>query len=93
MGLLRFENSTSNDIINTEQFSPYHRSLSNFVAPIDFNDESLPELFELEYDQFSTIIDSQYGSTESFVKYQSEQELADFFDQYLNECYMDNNCA
>lgn len=93
MGLLRFENSTNNDIINNQQFSPYHRSLSNFVAPIDFNDESWPELFELEYDQFSTTIDSQYGSTEPFVKHQSEQELADFFDQYLNGYYMDNNCV
>jgi hypothetical protein len=92
MGLLMFENINSNDFIHQQQYSPFHRSLSNVVAPVDINGESWQHLFdEFEFNQYSTGTDFQYWSTKptdnTFLDCHSEQGLASIFNDYELDDY------
>jgi hypothetical protein len=92
MGLLMFENINSNDFIYKQQYSPFHRSLSNVVAPIDINGASWRQLFDdFEFNQYSIGTDFQSWSTKSiedtFSACQSEQGLASIFDDYELDGY------
>jgi hypothetical protein len=99
MGLLNTSllNTTNNDFTHYKQPSPFHRSLSNAVAPVNVHDESWRQLFELEYDLYPATADYQYWSTKSFddafIECQSEQGLADIFDEYLDGFYLGGDCC
>jgi hypothetical protein len=88
MAILMFENINSNDFIHQQQYSPFHRSLSNVVAPVNFNDESWQQLFDFECSQYETTTGFQYCPTKSigdtFIECQSEPGLASIFDDYLD---------
>jgi hypothetical protein len=88
-GLLVFDDTTSNDFI--QQYSPFSRSLSNFVAPVSFDDEFWEQLFGYDNSQYSsptTATDLEYLSTKffdhAFNECQSEEGLASFIDEYLS---------
>jgi hypothetical protein len=93
MGLL---NTTNNDFTHHKQSSPFQRSLSNAVAPVNVHDESWRQLFDFEYELCPATTDYQYWSTKSFgdtyIECQSEQGLADIFDEYLDGFYMGGDC-
>jgi PAS domain-containing protein len=94
MGLLCTNN---NDFNQHKHPSPFHRSLSNVVAPVNIVDESWRQLFEPEYDLFPATTDYQYWSTkffdDTFTECQSEQELAKIFDEYIDGYYMGGDCC
>ena len=89
-GLLMFDNAHSNEF--NQQYSPFNRSLSNAVAPVNVDDRAWEQLFDFNYTRYSPIADFQFCSTKSidnaFIECQSEQGLANIFDEYLNGYYM-----
>jgi PAS domain-containing protein len=97
MGLLMSDATNSSGYTHQQQHSPSHRSLSNVVAPVNVHDQSWRELFDPEYDQYSATTDFQYWSTKSFddvfIECQSEQGLANIFDEYLDGYYMGGDCC
>jgi hypothetical protein len=92
MGLLKFDNTHSNDSIHHQQHSLFSRSLSNAVAPVNVNDQSWRELFDLDYDQYPATRDYEYWSTKSFdnifTECQSGQGLTNIFDDFFDGYYM-----
>ena len=92
MGLLVPDNAYTIGFAYVPQHSPVHRTLSNVVAPVNFDDEPWRQLLELDFSQYPTTTDLQYSSRKSFddpfIEYQSEQELSgmfnDCFDEYLS---------
>jgi hypothetical protein len=88
MGLLVSDNTTTIDFINSQQCSPFHRSLSNVVAPVNFDDESWKQLLNFDFNQYSNTTNFSYCPTKSFdappfVEYQPGLELDDIF----NDCF------
>jgi hypothetical protein len=90
-GLLMFDNASSDESNHHQQHSPFNRTLSTFVAPINVNDESWQQLFDFDYAQPSATTDLQLWPTkffdDAFVECQSEQGLANIFDDYFDEYY------
>jgi PAS domain-containing protein len=97
MGLLMFDNTFTNEVTHQQQHSPFNRSLSNVVAPINVDDQSWQQLFDFDYDQYPTTTDLQYWPTKSFedafVECQSEQGLRNVFDDYFDEYFMNGGCS
>jgi hypothetical protein len=96
MGLLVFENA-NNDFIHHQQYSPFQRSLSNVVAPVNVHDESWRQLFDLAYEPYSPATDFEFGASkffhDVFVECQSGNGLANLFDDYFDEYLMGgDNC-
>jgi PAS domain-containing protein len=96
MGLLVFENA-NNDFIHHQQYSPFQRSLSNVVAPVNVHDESWRQLFDLAYNPYSPATDFEFGASkffhDVFVECQSGNGLANLFDDYFDEYLMGgDNC-
>jgi hypothetical protein len=87
MGLLISTNTY--DFTHVQQYSPFHRSLSNVVAPVNVHDESWRQLFDLDYNQYSITTDRPYCPTklfdDAFIEYQSGLELGDIFNDCLDE--------
>jgi PAS domain-containing protein len=88
MGLLMSDNTTTIDFINFQQCSPFHRSLSNVVAPVNIDDESWQQLLNFDFNQYSNTTDFSYCPTKSFdappfIEYQPGLELDDIF----NDCF------
>jgi hypothetical protein len=97
-GLLTFDNANSNDSAHQQQYSPFHRSLSNFVAPIGILDEPWEQLFEFGYTGYPpSTTGLQYWPTESVddavIEPKFEPELADIFDEYIPGYYTGGDCC
>ncbi|CAF0771376.1 unnamed protein product [Rotaria sp. Silwood1] len=89
MGLLTDDNGKTNDFSYQHQYSPFSRQLSNFVAPVNVNDEFWEQLFNVDCNPpYPTSPNFEYGPTDSFnntfTPCQIDLELASYIEDYLN---------
>lgn len=92
MGLPPLSNDSYNDVLQRQQYSPFHRSLSNVVEPVNIADQYWEQLFGFDSAECPAATDFQCWSSssdDSFLTCQSERELESIFDEYL-EAYSTN---
>jgi len=93
MGLFKSGNTNNDYFIRHQPYSPVHRSLSNAVAPVDVQDGSWRQLFDLDYSEHLPTTDLSTWPTkfldDDFIECLSGEGLEDL----LNEYWMENDCC